>query len=49
MEGKTFLMRLAIQPEPILYVIFSKEIGRQFLMYFLDLFPFGMQVIIPSF
>ena len=33
-DGKTVLIRLAIQPDATLYVTLSKDIGRQFLIYF---------------
>ena len=48
-SGKIVLILFAIQPEAILYVVFKREIGLQFYIYFLDLFPFGIQVITPSF
>ena len=47
--GNTVLILLAIHPEAILYVTFNKEIGRQFLIYFLDLLLLGIHVITPSF
>ena len=49
MEGKTFFILLAMHPEAILYDIFNNEIGRQFLMCFLDLLPFGIHIMTPSF
>ena len=38
-----------MHPDAILYDILSRLIGLQFLIYFLDLFPLGIHVIIPSF
>ena len=36
--GKTFLIRLAIVPDAILYVIFNNEMGLQFLYIFCSYF-----------
>ena len=45
----TVLSPLTMHDEPILYVTFSKDIGRQFFRCSLGLSPFGKQIIMPSF
>ena len=47
-EAKTLLMRLAILADAILYTVFKRVIGLQFLTDSLSLSGLGIQIITPS-
>ena len=44
---RTCFILFAMEPDAILYIVFSNVIGLQFLSFFLHLFSFGMHTIRP--